>query len=37
VADFAAQIEAAADDGMHGFLLWDAEARYHGGALATMR
>ena len=35
--EVAAQIDAAADDGMHSFLLWDAAARYHGGALTPMK
>lgn len=35
--EVAAQIKAAADDGMDSFLLWDAGARYHGGALKPMR
>jgi hypothetical protein len=35
-AEVAAQIKAAADDGMDSFLLWDAGARYHGGALEPL-
>ncbi len=35
-AEVAAQIRAAADDGIHSFLLWNPAVRYHGGALKPM-
>ncbi|WP_063795935.1 putative glycoside hydrolase [Peterkaempfera griseoplana] len=35
-AEVQAQIRAAADDGMHSFLLWNAGAKYQGDALAVI-
>ncbi len=35
-AEVAAQIRAAADNGIHSFLLWNPAVRYHGGALERM-
>jgi LysM repeat protein len=37
VQEVAAQIRAAHENGMDSFILWNATARYHGGALAIRR